>query len=172
MDEFDRKILENIQQHGCSVIHIAEEDELPPFAYSVGIEKTSSAPEAIVIGHKQTIAHFIINEYNLRIQKGEVFEIGQRYSDFIEGFEVQIEAVDQSFYDEYFGYNLWLYQGPEFRVIQIVYPNTSGIWPWQSEANNWFKERQPILIKHSSFPPAAKASSICISTNPEQNNHG
>lgn len=160
MDDIDRKLLENIEQYGCSVIHIAEEDDLSPFTYSVGIEKTSSAPEVVIIGLKQTIAHFIINEYNRRIQKGEVFENSQRYSGFIEDFEVQIETVDESYYEEYFGYNLWFNQGPSFRVVQIIYPNTSGIWPWQAEANDWFKGWQPVLNKVVSLKNKAEFRGI------------
>jgi hypothetical protein len=151
MDEDDRKTLEHIEEYGCSVIHIAAEGDLPPFTYSVGITKTSSAPEAFVIGLKQPMAHFVVNEYNRRGRSGESFAPGNRYRGFLEGFEIEIHKVDPSFYQEYFGYNLWLYRGPNFAVLQLVYPNTSGIWPWEPEANDWFKAWQPIL----SAPPAA-----------------
>jgi Domain of unknown function (DUF4262) len=68
MDEADRKILENIERFGCSVMHIAAEDQLPPFAFSVGITKTAAAPEVVVIGLKRPIAHFAVNEYNRRVR--------------------------------------------------------------------------------------------------------
>ena len=35
MDEADRQVLENIKRFGCQVMHIAAEDDLPPFAYSI-----------------------------------------------------------------------------------------------------------------------------------------
>lgn len=145
MNEFDLKTLENIERFGCSVMHVAEEDDLPPFTYSIGIEKSSFAPEILVVGQKREMAHFIVNEYNRRVREGETFKPGHRYEGFIEGFEVTAEEVDKSFYEEYFGYNLWFYKGSEFRVLQFVYPNTSGVWPWQSEANECFKSWQPIL---------------------------
>lgn len=152
MDEADRKILENIERFGCSVMHVAAEDNLPPFAFSVGITRTSSAPEVVVVGLKEPIAHFIVNEYNRRVRAGVVFRLGERYSGFIEGFEVIAERVDEAFYEEYFGYNLWLYQGPKFEVVQLVYPNTSGVWPWDSEASEWFRSWQPVLTSQ----PAAE----------------
>lgn len=145
MEDFDRRTLENIEKFGCSVLHVAEEEELPPFSYSVGITKTSNAPELVVVGLKQEISHFIVNEYNRRVRSGESFAPGQRYRGFIEGFEVQAQKVEPSFYEEYFGYNLWLYDGPNFEVLQLVYPSTSGVWPWAEEADEWFKSRQPIL---------------------------
>ena len=145
MEESDRTTLENIDRFGCSVIHVSAEADLPPFSYSVGITKSCAAPEVVVVGLKQPVAHFIVNEYNRRARAGEVFHPGERYAGFIEGFEVIAESVDESFYEEYFGRNLWLYGGSRFRVLQLVYPNTSGMWPWQPEADEWFRSWQPIL---------------------------
>lgn len=147
MDNTDRKILADIDRFGCSVLHIAAEDDLPPFAYSVGITKSSSAPEVVVIGLKQPLAHFVVNEYNRRVRAGISIAAGTRHEGFIEGFEVAAEKVDPSFYEEYFGYNLWINKGPLFEVIQLIYPNTSGVWPWQDEADEWFKAWQPILTR-------------------------
>ena len=145
MEQADRKTLENIKEFGCSILHILEEGTLPPFSYSVGITKTSGAPEVAVVGLKQSIAHFMINEYHRRVRAGERFISGKRYSGFIEGFEIQAQKVSPSFYDEYFGRGLWFYNGANFDVLQLIYPNTSGIWPWEADANEGFKLRQPIL---------------------------
>jgi hypothetical protein len=141
----DRKILEDIESYGCSVMHIAAEDDLPPFAYSIGITKSSSAPEVVVIGLKQPMAQFVVNEYNRRVRAGLAILAGTRYKGFIEGFKVLAERVDRSFYEEYFGYNLRLNGGTGFEVIQLVYPNTAGVWPWESQASEWFRAWQPVL---------------------------
>ncbi|MFX8523776.1 DUF4262 domain-containing protein, partial [Acinetobacter baumannii] len=84
-----------------------------------------------------------VNEYNRRVREGQPGRPGGRYSGCIEGFEVEVVEVDHSFYKEYFGYNIWLYQGQQFEVVQIVYPNTSGVWPWEPAADEWFRKRQP-----------------------------
>ena len=149
MDEQDRKIQEDIEQYGCSVMHIAAEDELPPFAFSVGITKSSNRPEVIVVGLKQPMAHYVVNEYNRRMRGGESLIPGNKYAGFIESFEVLATSVHASNYDEYLGYNLWLYQGPNFSVIQLVYPNTSGVWPWEKPDGDWFRTWQPLLSEPS-----------------------
>jgi hypothetical protein len=145
MDEFERKALEDIERFGCAVIHVAAEGVLPPFSYSVGISKSASAPEVNIVGLKKPIAHSIVNEYNRRVLTGEVLSPGALYAGFIEGFELRAEMVDHSFYEEYFGWNLWLYRGSGFQVLQLVYPNTAGVWPWEAEADEWFRTWQPIL---------------------------
>ena len=91
MDKADHQVLENIQKFGCQVMHIAAEDDLPPFAYSVGIQQTTSAPEVLVIGLKQPMAHFVVNEYNNRVRNGEKFVPGQKYSGFLGDFDVLVD---------------------------------------------------------------------------------
>ncbi len=146
----DHTTQQHIDRFGCSVIHVAAEDELPPFSYSVGIEASSGAPEVVVIGLKQQLAHFIVNEYNRRIRTGDQIQPGNRYEGFLEGFDVAAATVDPSHYDEYFGQNLRYYSGRDFRVLQLIYPNKNGVWPWQREADQWFKSWQPILSVASS----------------------
>lgn len=145
MDAGDQKTVADVEQYGCHVIHVLEEGDLPPFAYSVGIEKTSQAPELVVIGLKQPLAHYIINEYNRRVRGGERFEAGQTVLGFLEGFDCQLRSVDPSHYREYFGCDLRFYKGAGFRVLQLVYPTVEGIWPWDADVNEWFRRRQPLL---------------------------
>jgi len=145
MEPGEQKAIADVEEHGCHVIHVMEEGDLPPFAYSVGIEKTSQAAELVVIGLKQPLAHFIINDYNRRVREGERFEAGQEVSGLLEGFDCQLRSVDRSRYREYFGWNLWFYKGPDFRVLQLVYPTVEGVWPWEPAASEWFRRRQPLL---------------------------
>ena len=148
MDAGEKKALADIEKYGCHVIHVLEDDEGPPFSYSVGVQKTSGAPEVIVIGLKQPIAHFVVNEYNSRVRAGERFAAGTRHEGFLEGFRVQFEVVTNDHFDECFGWNKWLYGEKDFEVLQIIYPSIDGVWPWELAASEWFRERQPILSDH------------------------
>ena len=150
MDRIDETTREHITEFGCSVIHVAEEDELPPFTYSVGITEQTGEPEVVVIGLKRDLAHFVVNQYNKRVRAGERFVAGQLYSGFIGGFDVLAEEVPLEAYDEYFGQNLNLYGGPNFRVLQLIYPTTTGIWPWSEQASEYFRNRQPVLARAGS----------------------
>jgi len=145
MDQYEEKALKDIEEYGCHVLHVMEEDDYPRFTYSIGIEKTSSQPEVIVTGLKQEIAHWMVNEYNRRVRAGECFEQDKFYSDFLEGFEVTFKEVEKKHYPEYFGWGKWLYKGEDFRVLQLIYPNTSGAWPWQADAPDDFKWFVPKL---------------------------
>ena len=147
MDEHEQQALADIDEFGCHVLHVLEEGDEPPFSYSIGIQKTSGAPEVVVIGLKEPIAHFVVNEYNRRVRTGERFEPGTKYDGFLEGFPVQVVVVAQKHFREYFGWNRWLYRGDGFKVLQLIYPTTEGIWPWDETASDWFRQRQPDLSR-------------------------
>jgi len=145
LDENEQKVVDNIEEYGCHVMHIFAEDELPRFTYSVGIYGETKQPELIVMGLKQEVAHYIVNDYKDRIKEGEIFETGKYYSDFIEGYDITFLQVSKEYYDEYFGWDIWYYGNKSFPVLQLVFPDKSGIWPWDNKASEDFKWFQPIL---------------------------
>ncbi|WP_090449667.1 DUF4262 domain-containing protein [Dyella sp. OK004] len=145
MDEAENKCLSDVEKYGCQVRHVMAEGDSPPFSYSIGIERSSGSPEIIVVGLEQSLSHFIVNEYNRRARDGEQYRPHQRVSDFIEGFDCELRAMDLSHYRNYLGWALWFYGGSNFRVLQLVYPTTTGIWPWDPDAPSSFKIWQPVL---------------------------
>jgi len=147
MDAAEQKAMADIAKYGCHVICVLAEKNLPPFGYSVGIQRSTGCPEVVVIGLKHPLAHSIINVYNKRVRAGEKFVAGQFYSDFIGNFDVTFEKVHPKHYENYFGWDRWLYNGNEFDVVQLIYPTTEGIWPWDEKASEGFRAWQPLLTE-------------------------
>ncbi len=148
MDLAEEKALADIERVGCHVIHVLAEGDLPPFSYSVGIQRSAAAPEVIILGLKREISHSLVNEYNERVRDGERFVAGAFYAGFLENFDVTFERVDRRHYREHLGWDRWLYSGDEFEVLQLVYPTTSGVWPvwpWGPDGPVVFGPRQPLL---------------------------
>ena len=138
----DERTRKDIAKYGCSVIHVMEEGELPPFAYSIGITQETGAPEVVVIGLKQPMAHSVVNEYNRRVRDGERFEFDKPYAGFLGGFDVFFGDVPLSVYEDYFGQNLDFYGGPKFKVMQVIWPTTKGVFPWAEDAPESFRRWQ------------------------------
>jgi Domain of unknown function (DUF4262) len=141
MDLNEVHIYQNIEKYGCHIFHILEENDLPGFSYSIGIEQNTGHPEIIVTGLKQEFAHQIINDYNYRIRSGRKFIPGKKYNGFLKGFEVVFKKVEKKYYSEYFGYGRWYYKSDDFTILQLIYPNKSGLWPWDNNVDKeylWF----------------------------------
>lgn len=145
-DPHEAKALSDIDAYGCHVIHVFEDEEGPCFTYSVGIEKTSNQPELIVTGLKRDLAHWIVNEYNHRIRDGEIFQEDTPYSGFLKGHDVIFKPMSKDHYPEYLGWDLWLYGHRDFRVFQMIWPSTSGKWPWNADAPAEYTWYIPLLF--------------------------
>ncbi|MEG3156300.1 DUF4262 domain-containing protein [Lysobacter zhanggongensis] len=140
MEEYERNILAHIKEHGCSVTSVLDPDgDQPAFSYSIGVAQSSDAPELIVVGLDSKIGHWLVNEYNRRVKAGERFSPGVLYLGFLEGFAVQFGHVARHYRSEYMRSACWLHGGPNFEALQLIWPNTSGIWPWDPEADDWFR---------------------------------
>lgn len=142
----DRRVAGDVTKYGCHVISVFDpEGELPNFSYSIGIQETSSVPEVIVVGLKPELSNWMVNEYNRQVRAGTRFQRGVLYSGFLEGFDVYIEPARRRLFSEYtFGCDRY-YKGEKYEVAQIVWPSTTGTWPWQRKASDWFKSNQPML---------------------------
>lgn len=145
MNDSEKKIIENIKEYGCHVTSVFDpDDEEPSFTYSTGITETLGAPEIIVVGLNHELGHFIVNDYRDRLKAGENFKAGEFYSEFIEGFDVTFEEVSEENKSEYMCSSVW-FNGESFLALQLVFPTTSGVWPWQEQASPSFKSLQPSL---------------------------
>ncbi len=147
MDEYEHNILQNIEQFGCSVTSVFDpEEEHPPFSYSIGIPKSSNAPELIIVGLSSELSHWMINEYNRRVRDGEHFQPDVLYLGFLEGFAVKFSPVACVHKAEYMRSACWLHKGPEFAALQLIWPNASAVWPWDEAVSDWLRANQPILV--------------------------
>ncbi len=133
MDVQEQKALDNIEKYGCHIFQVMEEEELPPFSYSIGLATTYEKPDLCVIGLKEPMAKFVINEYALMLRDGVDIGLGNMYSGFLEGFVVCFERVAGKHYREYFGWSIWYYKERNFEMLQLIYPTTSGLYPWDAE---------------------------------------
>lgn len=142
----DRRVANDVRKYGCHVVTVFDPDEkLPTFSYSIGIQATTGLPEAIVIGLSPDLGHYMINEYNDQVRQGVLFERGVPYSGFLEGFNIYVEPAQPKRLTEYTLGCSRFYQGEAYSVVQLIYPTTSGIWPWQGDASQAFIINQPLL---------------------------
>jgi hypothetical protein len=145
MDERDQKALDDIEEYGCHVLSVMEGDSEPSFTYSIGINKKQNKADVVILGLKNKLAHSIVNNYKNRLLEGEVFKPGKYYSDFLGDFDLCFVKVEKKHFKEYFGWGLWLHDGDDFEMLQMIWPTTDGFWPWDKDKSDFYKWAQPIL---------------------------
>lgn len=149
MNEAEKKIVENIEKHGCHITSVFDNTgEEPSFTYSTGIQKSVNAPEVIVVGLPSKLAASVVNNYLRRIKEGETFEVGKFYPDFLSSFDVAFGAVSHENKQKFMLSSCWYYKNT-FEALQLIFPTTSGVWPWDTEASENFHEIQSCLSEQS-----------------------
>jgi hypothetical protein len=147
MNEYEKNILANIEEFGCSVTSVVDPaGKKATFSYSIGIARSCGAPELIVVGLGADMGHWLVNEFCRRARGGESFDTEHAYSDFLEGYDVRFVQVAEIHRREYMRSACWLHDGADFLALQMVYPDRAGNWPWESEATAGFRVQQPILF--------------------------
>jgi hypothetical protein len=141
----DRKLLSDVEEYGWHILHVLSEGELPGWSFSVGIYHTHRHPEFIVMGLPDHVSQTIINELGIRIKNGEVFASGMIDNDVMESYPVQFLKVDRAQYKAHLGYAEWFYRHQDFPVLQIVWTDKVGHFPWQLEYERELMVTQPIL---------------------------
>ncbi len=91
----ERNHVDDVERHGCHIIHVREEGNLPGWSYTVGLYETFHQPEIIVIGLKIDTAQYLLNEIADRFKGGFQIQEGLRQTDLLENVEYEFKRVEE-----------------------------------------------------------------------------
>ena len=166
-DEHDRQLLGDIDEHGWHLVGIEADSDGPGYVFSVGIYHTLGQPEICIFGLSDgKVMGQILNTI------GELMRQGQNFADWVEsdavceGYPCVFRAVDRSLYAKYFGYARWYYEGNDFSMLQCVWPDRAGRFPWDNDFDAQMVWAQPVLADESEWPFFAPKNLGVITTRP------
>ncbi len=145
MDKADRKTLQDIEQYGWHVLKVTEDNEVPPFAFTIGLYHSFKHPEVLMIGLDLDFMHHILNNVGDEIKKGMRYEAGKEYSEIVEDYNCSFQKIEQRFYKDYLGMAMSFYNTESFPALQCVYPDKSGRYPWTTGCSKAFREQERVL---------------------------
>ena len=117
-----------IATHGWGVLGIAGEQD--PFSYTIGLHDTFQHPELLLSGMERELSGSVLNSAGAAIREGERFRSGDLSEAVLEGYSVALTLVPLDFYYEEFGTLKTWREGFEFTVLQCVWPDREGRFPW------------------------------------------
>jgi hypothetical protein len=122
------------------------DDELPEFAYTIGLYQSYQQPEIIIVGLSLPTMSALMNICGDKVKAGEKLPLDTPVPGVLPGYQVRFRAVRElATYAEYLGYATWFYSGPEFPVIQLVWPDKAGRFHDDATAGPGLHKRQPLL---------------------------
>jgi len=151
-EDCDRKLLDDIRDYGWHVVGISDDDQNVSYVFSIGLFHTFKHPEVCVFGLNdiRTMGQIINTIVNL-IQSGQKFEDRSRTDAVLEGYDCVFRSISPEFFGKYFGYARWFYEGDQFSMLQSVWPDPSGHFPWDP-GYAYTPDIQPVLGIEDPWP--------------------
>ena len=150
--KIETQILADIEEHGLHIAFIETDEYIPRFGYTIGLYKKYNHPELIVIGLPPEVIGAILNGAKRKIEDGTAFIDGVDYDGFLQGFPVRFVKVEPNHYQDYVGYAGWYNDNSfDFPLLQMVWPDKNGHFPWDDAFNPNFKFQQPLLDRNLDF---------------------
>ena len=144
------QIRHNVETYGCHVMAVFPTKAHPgvPWAYSIGIPTTfPGAAEVIVVGLDPDTAHAIINNVVAEMRKGKTFADGQEAHGLVKKLPLTFRKVAERHYDNYVGQGqIYHKSDSNWPLLQIIWPDTQGRFPWQEGFEDRFRAKQPLLF--------------------------
>jgi hypothetical protein len=147
LDERDRGVLKCVEQFGWSVTSVRSSNGVPGWSYTTGICDLSEKPEIVVVGLDGDLAHSVLNDIALRMSKGLDVRDGQRLPGLLANVECEFRTVEQRWVAHIMGWSNWFNGNSDYPVLQCVYPDLAGRFPWEENFEKSWRARQPLLFE-------------------------
>ncbi len=141
----------DIEKYGLSVILIEATDYLPSFAYSIGLWTKFNHPEIICFGLGTQTLHSIINDVAELVKSGQKIETNKTYNNIFENSKAEFVQIDKRNLADYFGTAIDFYNSNDFPVIQLVWTDRNDKFPWETDFEDEFIYKQPLLDRNADF---------------------
>lgn len=150
--EAKERIVNDIKEYDCHLALLESDGYLPAFVFTIGLFEKFQHPEIIIFGLKTNVMGHLLNGLRDEIRKGKSYNPNQTYSGLLEGYEIQFIEVKKENYPDYLGYAGWYYKNSfDFPVLQMIWPDKENKWPWDSDFNENWKFKQPLLDRNIDF---------------------
>jgi hypothetical protein len=126
----------------CGSPDCGDSDEGPAFAYTVGLPHQFGHPELVMSGQRGELMHRALNAAARMVQQGHDFRAGVLTENVIGRFPVLAEHLTVEACQELLRFSWWFHRWPG-PGVQLVWPDTAGIWPWQPGATTMATDLQP-----------------------------
>jgi len=138
----DERTIRHIEEFGCSVVSVKRTQYGLGWSYTVGLLDTCGKPELITVGLLPETAHSALNgaadlvRLNVDLTRG-------RHKNLVGEVESEFRPVDSKWIKQLMGWALWYNGGPDFPVLQLVYPDLKNRFPGEDQFDDSFA--QPLM---------------------------
>ncbi|GBD48028.1 DUF4262 domain-containing protein [Methylopila sp. Yamaguchi] len=120
-----------VREHGWFRTQVLADGEAPGFSFSTGFWLSVNQPEILIFGMRSDVAHDVLWDLFRRAGQGETLPVGRHTDQVFANVPACLFPIDRRRYAEYLGWSRWFYCGDDFPCLQLVWPDPSGLFPWE-----------------------------------------
>lgn len=141
----DLRTIVHIQQYGWSVVLVAADERGPGWAFTIGLWHSHRVPELTMFGLEPYDMQSCLNDLAERAADGQRLRPHQRWPDAVGHRPVVLEPVDPGWHRAFFSMAVGFYRRPGLPLLQVLWPDSEGLYPWQPGSDPRFRDAQPWL---------------------------
>jgi hypothetical protein len=147
-NDYERRLLDNVKVHGWQCTSVGAGDDEPCFSYTIGLFKSFSFPELMIVGLSSVASHSILTIAANAAREGKPLNVEEPTDALVEGYSCVFVKVPESKYADYVSSASWYYNGYDFPLYQVVLPSKAALFPWHPRAGEEFRSAQPVIGVH------------------------
>jgi hypothetical protein len=139
------EVLADVAEQGVHLVHVPGDGPGgPSYSYTVGLWESFEQPEVVVFGMPEDVAQDLLEALADDASEGKRFQAGERHEGLLVGYPVRLFALPADFAAARLSLLAWAYEGAAVPVVQLVWPDKQGRWPWEPDVRDGFAEAQPV----------------------------
>ena len=148
LSSYEQKFIAKVREFGWFGTSVFGDAEGPGFSYTTGFWLNTTQPELIMFGVNSDTAHNVFWDMFRDASAGDPLPVGTSTDRVFGNLRAYGFPVAKRFYPEYLGSSLWFYGSDDFPCHQVVWPDRSGVFPWEEGFDPAFANDQPDLTEH------------------------
>jgi hypothetical protein len=146
LDAGDLAALADVADRGYHVVH-SPAGAAPPLAHTIGLFRGFDHAELCVLGEPPGGGPALVERLATEVRRGARLEPGNVVDEALLGWPVALVEVSPRQHAELLPLAVWYHGGARFPVVQAVWPDGAGRFPWERWAARDLREDQPILAE-------------------------
>lgn len=160
-DEIEARVRSDVERFGWHLVMVPPEDATPGWVHTIGLNERFGHPEIIAFGVDLTRLGPLVNHLGARVSAGERFEEGAEVEGILVDQPLAFRPVARKWVAPFLGNAAWHYRSEEFAVVQCLWPDPSGHFPWDPECDPAWRGDQPLL-EHAETHRALSEAMIAV----------
>lgn len=143
---YEWDVVKSIQKHGFFFTYVSEDghSSSDSFSFTTGLWKTLNFPEIITFGLPREACAALFSDVFDQIKNGVDLSFDQHLH-HMGNLPIVLTPARRETNNAYLLTAKWFYETDDFPVIQLLWPDPEGRFPWEARFDPRFADHQPDM---------------------------